>query len=602
MINDINEDNKEIENSDNKDNQLIEIRKENNSSFENISGEEEDEDDLLKSENESNTSCKSIRGISDQNNKIKIKQDPLSLLSSLQGIKPIKLEEKNLEKIENEKDNKLENIEYNSDLDKGQLSITLRGTLTDKELRENKSNLSDISNHSYKRDRERERNASRDLSRKDLRDRERERNASRDITRKDLRDEEEEYEDEGDDDNEEDDESEESESESINPYNEYKKSKTSYKSLIYYLKKTDYLFKKNSKKYYIYITRFYDHHIIVNYEIENKKKKHDIFKKIIDETIKRCLKNHEEFINELIEEINQPIYLASIKKEENLLKNEIIMLDNDDYNNNYSTTKKIKMYYLNYLNKKYSFNIFININWKINNLLSFLSKIYHFPNINPSNVIISSFIKNEEYTGDGTIYKKKRIFSPKYFDYEKDYILILENENFDKINIDLGSNNSKYNFKGEIIPHIVFSSYYNFYVESVIVSKRLRYLECEVYVFKDEHYFNLERNIGKYNFKNAKEALSSLDWKKKCNYVTSIKSIKSSIYKNNDEAIIFDLSTKLILYHDKSYVFLITSPNLNINVFNSGSGDQGLFIISLDDKAILNGFICKKISDLALDN
>ena len=49
-------------------------------------------------------------------------------------------------------------------------------------------------------------------------------------------------------------------------------------------------------------------------------------------------------------------------------------------------------------------------------------------------------------------------------------------------------------------------------------------------------------------------------------------------------------------------MFLITSPNLNINVFNSGSGDQGLFIISYDDKAILNGFICKKISDFTLDN
>lgn len=579
MIDDIDKDNKNIENSDNKDNQIIEIQKENNSSFENISGEEEDEDDLLKSDNESNTSCKSIRAISDQNNKINIKQEPLRLLPVLQEKKYIKLEEKNLETIEKEIDNKQENIEKNNDIDKELDSITIKDSLSEKENKENKSNSSDTSNNTYQRMR--------------IRD------ASR-IKEKKYKME---YDDESDDDdNEEDDESEESESESINPYNEYKKSKTSHKNLIHNLKKGDYLFDKNSKKYYLCLTKFNDHYIIVNYEIENKKKKHDIFKKIINETEKSCIRNHEEFINELIEEINQPIYLASSKKEENLLKNEIIMIDQYDYNNNYSTSKKIKMYYINYLNKKYSFNIFININWKIDNLLSFISKIYHFPNINPSNVIISSFIKNEEYTGDGSIYKKKRIFSHKFFDYEKDYILILENEIFDKINIDLGSNNSKYNFKGEIIPHIVFSSYYNFCVESVIVSKRLRYLECEVYVFKDEYYFNLERNIGKYNFKNAKEALSSLDWKKKCNYVTSIKSIKSSVYKNNDEAIIFELSTKLILYHDKSYVFLITSPNLNINVFNSGAGDQGLFIISLDDKAILNGFICKKISDLALDN
>ena len=96
--------------------------------------------------------------------------------------------------------------------------------------------------------------------------------------------------------------------------------------------------------------------------------------------------------------------------------------------------------------------------------------------------------------------------------------------------------------------------------------------------------------------------MSSTDWKSKCNYVTSIKSIKSSKYKNNDDVISFSILPRLILSHNKSYVFLITSPNININVFNSGCGDQGLFIVSMDDKAILNGFICRKISDLALDN
>ena len=139
-------------------------------------------------------------------------------------------------------------------------------------------------------------------------------------------------------------------------------------------------------------------------------------------------------------------------------------------------------------------------------------------------------------------------------------------------------------------------------MQSIIVSKQLSFLECEIYVFKDEFYFNLERNVGKYNFKKAKEALSSAEWKKKCKYVTSIKSIKSSSYDNNEDSKSFLISPQLLLYHDKSYVFLITSPNSNINVFNSGCGDQGIFIISSNNKSILNGFICKKISDLALDN
>ena len=113
----------------------------------------------------------------------------------------------------------------------------------------------------------------------------------------------------------------------------------------------------------------------------------------------------------------------------------------------------------------------------------------------------------------------------------------------------------------------------------------------------------MERNIGKYNLKKAKDVLSSMDWKDKCKYITSIKSIKSSSYDNNEDAISFTISPQLLLYHDKSYVFLITSPNININVFSSGCGDNGVFIISSNiNKAILNGFTCKNISDLALDN
>ena len=269
---------------------------------------------------------------------------------------------------------------------------------------------------------------------------------------------------------------------------------------------------------------------------------------------------------------------------------------------NFAFYKKIKLYYLNYLNKKYSLNICIDINWDLKDFVVYISRLYH---ISDSKVeaksAISIFIKNEEYTAKD-FNSNKKIFLPEYFDYEKDYILILEHENFNIINIDLGSKNSKHNFKEERIPHIVFSSHNNFCIQSIIVSNKLNYLECDIYVFKDEYYFNLERNIGKYNFKKAKEVLSSPDWKNKCKYISSIKSINSSPYKNNDDAICFSISPHLILYHDKSYVFLISSPNANINAFNSGSGDQGLFIVSRDDKAILNGFSCKKISDLALNN
>ena len=78
--------------------------------------------------------------------------------------------------------------------------------------------------------------------------------------------------------------------------------------------------------------------------------------------------------------------------------------------------------------------------------------------------------------------------------------------------------------------------------------------------------------------------------------------MKSSQYKNNEDAISFSICPKINLKHDKTYVFLVSTPFQNINVFDYGSGDQGLFIISSDNKAIINGIICKKLSDFCVDN
>jgi hypothetical protein len=54
--------------------------------------------------------------------------------------------------------------------------------------------------------------------------------------------------------------------------------------------------------------------------------------------------------------------LTSIKEEENKIKNEVIIINKDNYKN-FSNNKKIKIYYINYLNIKYTLNLLININW-----------------------------------------------------------------------------------------------------------------------------------------------------------------------------------------------------------------------------------------------
>ena len=46
------------------------------------------------------------------------------------------------------------------------------------------------------------------------------------------------------------------------------------------------------------------------------------------------------------------------------------------------------------------------------------------------------------------------------------------------------------------------------------------------------------------------------------------------------------------------YIFLITSSNKKMYAFNPRHiSKEGLFIVSKDDKSILNGFKAKKISD-----
>ena len=578
--------NRENGNIDNINNEIKNNKFKEELSFENLSGEEEDEDDLLKSESESNNSFKSIHGINElkneQNliilnpNNINHTNKKIQEKSQILEIEPCTISDKKEKSLISNKDEKIENKKTNNSKD------------VIKDAKENKEKSSDSSSSSNK-PRILERRNDTYYSHSD--DDNEEESKTNEL--------EEEFDD--------DEEDEENDSESINPYNKYSNSERKLKNYIYYLEKGNYIYEKNTNKYYIYLGSLYqfkDTYLYINNEIEKKKRKDEILSIINEQYIIKSysdINDINSIKNKILDSINQPDFLITIKEGEKESKNEIIIFDsiNKSIFQQYSFYKNVKIYYLNYLNKKFCLNVPININWKIKDFFNYFVKLYHIPNDKPQNQSsISIFIKNQEIS---LINNKKKFFIPSFFDYEKDYIIILEKENMEIINIDLGSQNKRFNFCGKKIPHIVFSSYNNFCVESIIVSNQLNILECDIYEFKEKYYFNLERNLGKYNFKKAKEILLSGDWQKKCKYLTSIKSINSSIYKNNEDAKSFSIWPKIILYHDKSYVFLITSPDLRINVFNSGSADQGLFIISNDDKAILNGFNCKIISDLSLD-
>ena len=511
------------------------------SSIENISGEEEDEDDLLKSESETNKSS---------NKNININKDTNS--------------SKNIEILTSQNKN-IDNNNINNNNNNFEASIR-------------------SSNNSYLRKNDEQKES------RNILDRRRVSGPGNFKKEKEEKNDETELEDEDKlEEDEEDIELEDSE-DSVKPYDMYLDSDISYNNILDNIKKGYYIYGVKSKIYYVFLIQMpynKNKYLFIKAQPNEEEKinnLNDIINKITNENIDKS-------------EIKQKLYKFIREK----VKDKEIIIVNRKNINEYTFNRKLKVYYLNYLDKKITFEISFNINWRLFDFINYIKHLYHIPDIR-NNINISIFTKNKKYSGKELSKFKDDFFSPKNFNYEKDYILFLEHENFDIITLDLGSSLDKYNFKGKNIPHIIFSSHNNLCVESILVSKQLKSFECEIYVFRDEYNFNLESNIGKNNYEKAKNVLLSFTWKNKCNYITTIKTMKNSDYKNNEDVLSFSIWPKFILKHDKTYIFLVSTPIMNINVFDSGAGDQGLFIISGDNKAIINGIVCKKLSDFCVDN
>ena len=239
----------------------------------------------------------------------------------------------------------------------------------------------------------------------------------------------------------------------------------------------------------------------------------------------------------------------------------------------------------------------ININCSINNIVNQFQKLYHIPcdRYSDEKPPLIVFINNKKYSPLNKTDRK--YFTPNKFDYKNDYLIILEKESHKLAEIDMGTRNNYINLKGEKIPHFVFSSYYNLQVDGFIISKNILYLECEVYELKKELNFSVDPENEKTTKKKAREFLD-LNWKEKSSLVSIIKSGALRKSKENYDANCFEINRKFVLAHGKVYIFLVTSCNKKVYAFNPRRvAKEGLVIVSKDDRAILSGFKCKKISD-----
>ena len=221
----------------------------------------------------------------------------------------------------------------------------------------------------------------------------------------------------------------------------------------------------------------------------------------------------------------------------------------------------------------------ININCSIKELVNEFSKLYHIPTERFSEKSpISFFINGKKYSSSNDI--RKKFFIPNKFDYKNDYIILMEKGSFNFTEIDMGTRNNYYNLKEIKIPHFVYSSYYNYLIESFIISKNLTTLECEIYEIKKEVYLKIEPNNEKSTKQKIKEFLD-LNWKERTNFICTIKSGNIKKSKENYDANCFEINRKFILTHGKMYIFLITSSNKKMYVFNPRHiSKEGLFIVS----------------------
>ena len=262
----------------------------------------------------------------------------------------------------------------------------------------------------------------------------------------------------------------------------------------------------------------------------------------------------------------------------------------------YTFFQKIRVIFLNSLNNPVVFFQKINMNTSIKTIIEHLASLYNFKYDRYSDKMpLHIFINGKKHSVSNN--STNKFFIPTKFDYKNDYILILEKQILKLKEYDLGRRCNYINFRGIEVPHVIYNSLYNFEIDSFIIIKDLEELNCQVY--------ELKKNIdlrqftdNQYTIKRKLREFLDLNWKERTNFVTTFKSNKAQKCKDNYNGNLFEINRKFILLQGKMYIFLIKSNNKKVDAFiGRDITVDGIFIVSKGDKAIINGFRGKPISD-----
>ena len=264
----------------------------------------------------------------------------------------------------------------------------------------------------------------------------------------------------------------------------------------------------------------------------------------------------------------------------------------------YTFFQKIRIVYLNSNNNPIVFFLRININSSIKEICTQILNLYHYRKEDKYSSKISHFfifINGKKHSTSNRT--KNKFFIPTKFDYKNDYVLILERQNLKLKEFDTGSRNNYVNLRGAMVPHVVYNSLYNFEIDSLIITNNINSLECQIYELKKDinirQYTDNERTI-----KQKLKDILDLNWEERSNFITTIKSSKVQKSKDNYNANLFELTRKFIMPQGKIYIMLIKSNNKRVYAFSGRyNGQDGIYIVSKNDKSLLSGFRAKTLSD-----
>ena len=134
----------------------------------------------------------------------------------------------------------------------------------------------------------------------------------------------------------------------------------------------------------------------------------------------------------------------------------------------------------------------------------------------------------------------------------------------------------------------------------MVITRDLPSLECQIYELKKDIDIR-QFSDNEFTIKKKLKEFFNLNWKEKINFITSFKSFK--VKKFSYSEVLFELDRKFILLQGKMYIFLIQSLNKKVEAFTGKKIlCDGVYIITKNNRALINGFKGKAISDFTVNS